>query len=412
MLYHFHELGQAATAPMRLFAEAVRTACLPLAHTGLGRVIAASAEVVERGTRHYDKPVFDLPETRIDGRAVPVAEVKLAVTPFCTLVHFRRDGAEGRHDPKVLVVAPLSGHHATLLRDTVATLLPEHEVLITDWTDAALVPQAAGPFGLDDYIATIADVLRLLGPGTHVLAVCQPTVPVLAAASLMAADRDPCRPAAMILMGGPIDTRRNPTKVDELATGHSLDWFRNTVLHRVPAGRPGAGRLVYPGFLQLRGFMSLNPGRHAGAQWELFENRLKGDQRAAERHREFYDEYLSVMDLPAEFYLDTIQAVFQERRLATGTLRWRGRAVDPGAITDIALMTVEGENDDITGIGQTEAAHLLCANLPSHLRRHHLQPKVGHYGLFSGRRWREEIYPHVREFIRGQGAVLGNQEPG
>jgi len=415
MLYHIHELQQAATAPMRLFAEAMQTIYsnpfVPAAYTRFGRAIAAGAELVERTTRHYGKPRFGLAETSVDGRTVAVREEILAATPFCTLRRFHRDGCDQRGDPKVLVVAPLSGHHATLLRGTVETLLPDHDVAITDWTDAALVPLSAGGFDLDDYIDTVIAFLGRMGPGTHALAVCQPTVPVLAAASLMAAENDPCRPRSMILIGGPIDTRVNPTKVNELATSHPLDWFECNVVDRVPAGHPGAGRRVYPGFLQLQGFMSMNLERHVGSHLGLLEDVVKGDARAAAQHREFYDEYFAVMDLPAEYYLQTINDVFQQHHLPRGIMVSRGRAVDPSKIIDTALMTVEGEKDDITGIGQTEAAHLLCANLPSDLRRHHLQPKVGHYGLFNGHRWREEIYPHVRDFIRSHGGapLLANQ---
>lgn len=403
MLYHMHELHHAAVAPVRLLAEAMQTLYshpwMPLSYTQFGRAVAAGCELLERTTRRYKKPEFNLPLTTIGGKAVPVTEVAVARKTFCDLLHFeRRDAAAG--DPKVLVVAPLSGHYATLLRGTVEGLLPDHEVYITDWKDAREVPQAFGHFSLDDYIDYVRDFIHFLGPNVHVLAVCQPSVPVLAAVSLMAAADDPLQPASMVLMGGPIDTRVNPTKVNELATGRSLFWFEQNVVHTVPLNHPGRGRRVYPGFLQLTGFMSMNLDRHVDAHVKLFHHLIEGDGDSAEQHREFYDEYLSVMDLPVEYYLQTIKTVFQDHALPNGTMTWRGQTVDPSAIRKTALMTVEGEKDDITGNGQTKAAHDICTSLPDSMRLHHLQAKVGHYGVFNGRRWREEILPNVRRFIR------------
>lgn len=408
-----HEMRRAAVAPLRLMAEAMQTwyshPWVPMAYTRVGRTIAAGCEMLERTTRRYPKPPFGLHRTLIDGQAVAVTEEIVRRGDFCQLLHFRRD--TGRADPRVLVVAPLSGHHATLLRGTIEGLLPEHDVYVTDWIDARDVPATRGRFDLDDYIDLLRDALAFLGPRTHVLAVCQPSVPVLACAALMAADDDAAQPASMVLMGGPIDTRVNPTKVNEMATARTLHWFERNVIHPVPHNHAGAGRRVYPGFLQLSGFMSLNVDRHVDAHMKMFGHLIEGDGDSAEQHRAFYDEYLSVMDLPAEYYLQTIRTVFQEHALPRGLMTHRGRPVDPGLIRRTALMTVEGERDDISGPGQTKAAHELCAGLPETMRRHHLQPGVGHYGIFNGRRWREEILPHVRDFIRAHDAVLGTEDP-
>ncbi|MBF0327388.1 MAG: polyhydroxyalkanoate depolymerase [Alphaproteobacteria bacterium] len=402
MLYHLHELQHAAVAPVRLWVEAVQTMYshpwMPMAYTSMGRAVAASAELIERTTRRYAKPEFELPTTVIDGTEVAVREVVVYEKPFCSLLHFQRQ--TDRRDPRVLVVAPMSGHYATLLRGTVETLLPDHDVYITDWIDARDVGLEHGPFTLDDYIDYVREFLHFLGADTHVLAVCQPSVPVLAAVSLMAEDEDPRQPSSLVLMGGPIDTRINPTKVNEVATTKPLSWFESHVIQTVPFVHHGRGRRVYPGFLQLQGFMSLNPERHVGEHLKLFHNMVRGDGDSAEKHREFYDEYLAVMDLPAEYYLQTLQTVFIEHHLPDGIMKSRGRAVDPSKIRHTALMTIEGEKDDITGLGQTEAAHRLCSSLPDSMRVHHVAAKVGHYGVFNGRRWREEIYPHVRDFIR------------
>lgn len=403
MLYQMHEFQHHAFAPMRLMAEALRNTYshpwVPMAYTKLGRAVAAGAELLERSTRRFGKPDFNLPVTTVDGERVAVTEEVALNTPFCELLHFRR-AVEGRADPKVLVVAPMSGHFATLLRGTVETLLPEHDVYITDWVDPRHVPQAKGDFTLDCYIDLITELLTFLGPDTHIVAVCQPSVPVLAAVSLMAAEDHPCQPRSMTLMGGPVDTRINPTQVNDMATQKPFSWFERTVIHTVPVNHAGRGRRVYPGFLQLQGFMSMNLERHVGEHVKLFQNMVKGDGDSAEEHRDFYDEYLAVMDLPAEYYLETIRKVFQEHHLPRGVMVSRGRKVDPSLIRKTALMTVEGEKDDITGVGQTKAAHDLCRNLDPSKQRYHLQPKVGHYGVFNGRRWREEVYPHVREFIR------------
>ncbi|HSV29092.1 MAG TPA: polyhydroxyalkanoate depolymerase [Candidatus Omnitrophota bacterium] len=402
MLYHIHELQHAAFAPVRLFAEAVQQfyshPWVPVAYTQFGRAMAAGAELVERTTRRYPKPEFGLDRTKIDGVEVPVREVVVYDKPFCQLLHFQRQ--TDRRDPRVLVVAPMSGHYATLLRGTIETLLPDHDVYVTDWIDARDVPLSEGKFDLDDYIDYVIELLHFLGADTHVLAVCQPSVPVLAAVSLMAAANDPRQPCSMVLMGGPIDTRFNPTKVNQVAKDKPLSWFEQTVINTVPYVHAGRGRRVYPGFLQLQGFMSLNPERHVGEHLNLFHNMVRGDGDSAEKHREFYDEYLAVMDLPAEYYLQTLRTVFIDHDLPDGKMVSRGRKIDPGLIRHTALMTIEGEKDDITGLGQTEAAHRLCTGLPESMRMHHVAAKVGHYGVFNGRRWREEIYPNVREFIR------------
>lgn len=402
MLYHLHEFQHAALAPMRFFAEAIQNMCshpwMPVSYTSLGRTIAASLELMERTTRRYAKPAFNLPTTVVDGKEVAVREVVVYEKPFCNLLHFQRQ--TDRRDPRILVVAPVSGHYATLLRGTVEALLPDHDVYITDWVDARDVPLSEGAFSLDDYIDYMIEMFHFLGADTHVLAVCQPSVPVMAAISLMAEDNDPRQPSSLVLMGGPIDTRINPTKVNDMASTKPLSWFETHVINSVPFVHLGRGRKVYPGFLQLQGFMSLNADKHFGEHLKLFHNMVKGDGDSAEKHREFYDEYLAVMDLPAEYYLQTLQTVFIEHHLPQGKMVSRGRKIDPSLIRHTALMTIEGEKDDITGIGQTEAAHKLCSSLPESMRMHHLAPKVGHYGVFNGRRWREEIYPHVREFIR------------
>jgi poly(3-hydroxybutyrate) depolymerase len=409
MLYQAVEAQFAALAPLRLAAETLQQFLThplsPATYTPAGRAAAAGLELFERATRRYRKPCFGLSGLLIDGAAVAVREEVAVDRPFCRLVHFARDLPPaavkgGRHDPVVLVVAPMSGHYATLLRGTVAALLPEHEVYVTDWVDARAVPLARGPFGLDDYIDYIIGFLRHLGRDTHVLAVCQPSPPVLAAIALMAAANDPAQPRSMTLMGGPVDTRASPTVVNRLATSRPLDWFEHKVIDLVPQWYAGANRRVYPGFMQLTGFMSMNLDRHVGEHVKLFQHLVEGDGEGAAAHRRFYDEYLSVMDLTAEFYLDTIRTVFQEHALPEGRMTHRGVKVEPRAIAKTALMTVEGEKDDISGVGQTEAAHALCPGIPAAMHHHHLQKGVGHFGIFNGRRWRDEIYPDLRGFIR------------
>ena len=411
MLYHFYELNQAALHPARAAADAYRllfrNPLNPASYTPLGRGAAAALELFERSTRRYRKPAWNISSVEVDGRNVAVKERTLIKKPFCDLVHFERDlpALRLRKDPKVLVVAPMAGHFSTLLRGTVRDLLPDHQVYVTEWQDARFVPRSAGSFDLDDYIDYIVEFLRIFRGDVHVMAVCQPTVPVFAAVSLMEAEGDRAVPRSMILMAGPIDARENPTAVNRFAQDKPLNWFRRNVITQVPWPYPGMMRLVYPGFLQLSGFMGMNIDRHLTAHRDLFHNLIRGDGDSADRHREFYDEFLAVMDLTAEYYLQTIETVFLEHRLPKGEMRHRGRLVDPGKVHRVALMTVEGEKDDISGIGQTGAAQRLCKNLPAAMRSHHLQPGVGHYGVFNGSRFRAEILPEIRAFLRA------NQRP-
>ncbi|WP_416798602.1 polyhydroxyalkanoate depolymerase [Ciceribacter azotifigens] len=404
MFYQLYELNHAAMAPFRATADAMRLAYRnplnPLAHTVVGRTLAASFEVFERVTRRYGKPEFGLPFTQIDGRPVAVKEQIVWSRPFCNLIHFDRQLPVGHSDPKIVLVAPMSGHYATLLRGTVEALLPGADVYITDWIDARMVPVTDGTFDLDDYIDYVIDILHYLGPDTHVVAVCQPSVPVLAAVAVMEANGDPLAPATMTLMGGPIDTRINPTGVNELAQNRPLEWFRDNVIMNVPWPQPGFMRAVYPGFLQLSGFMSMNLDRHMIAHKDFFVNLVKNDGDSAEKHRDFYDEYLAVMDLTAEFYLQTVETVFIRHALPKGEMTHRGKPVNTTAIRNVALLTVEGENDDISGVGQTRAAQSLCPNIPEAKRMHYLQPDVGHYGVFNGSRFRKEIAPRILAFAR------------
>jgi poly(3-hydroxybutyrate) depolymerase len=398
VLYSLYEAQHAWLTPFRLIAEAQRGwfghPFMPWADAPLAKRLAASNDLFLRVTQRYEKP-----EWRVDGAEMTVALDK----PFCRLLHFKPAAPLARPAPKVLLVAPLSGHHATLVRDTVRTLVAEHDVWVTDWVDARQVPLAAGPFHLADYVDYVREFIRLLSPDAHVISVCQPTVPVLCAIALMAESREPHQPRTMVMMGGPIDARKSPTAVNNLAMTRPLSWFERHVIHRVPAKYPGYHRRVYPGFLQHMGFVAMNPDRHLNAHWDYFNHLLEGDDDSAERHREFYDEYNAVIDLPAEYYLDTVKAVFQDFALPKGRMFVGERLVRPQTIRDTALLTIEGELDDISGNGQTEAAHLLCLNLAKERREHFLAPRVGHYGIFSGRRWREMIYPRVRDFIRAHG---------
>ncbi|WP_054310070.1 polyhydroxyalkanoate depolymerase [Mesorhizobium sp. 1M-11] len=408
MFYQFYEMNHAALQPARAYAEAVRVLYTnplnPFSHTPWGRSVAATAELFERTTRRYGKPAFGLDKTVVDWKTVPVTERVVWSKPFCNLIHFQREVPAGRRtDPKLLIVAPMSGHYATLLRGTVEAMLPHADVYITDWVDARMVPVSAGRFDLDDYIDYVVDMLHALGPDTHVMAVCQPSVPVLAAVALMEARGDRFAPATMTLMGGPIDTRCNPTAVNLLAEEKGIDWFRDNVVMQAPWPVPGFGRDVYPGFLQLSGFMSMNLDRHIIAHKDFFMHLVKNDGDSAEKHREFYDEYLAVMDLTAEFYLQTVETVFVRHALPKGQMKHRGTKVDPGAIRNVALFTVEGENDDISGLGQTEAAHRLCVNVPADMKAHYMQPAVGHYGVFNGSRFRAEIVPRIVDFITSYG---------
>ncbi|NYT85510.1 polyhydroxyalkanoate depolymerase [Pollutimonas harenae] len=405
MLYDLHELQRSFLTPLAAFTDTgsqmFSNPYSPLAYTPVSRQMAAMYELVHRLGKDYEKPQWGLAQTRVNGKLVNVSEHTAMQKDFCNLIHFQRDGASAsQNDPRILLVAPLSGHHATLLRDTVRALLPAHEVYVTDWLDARMVPASAGSFTLNDYVRYVQDFIRLLGPDVHVMSVCQPTVPVLAAISLMAANNEPCLPRSMIMMGGPIDCRQSPTQVNRLATTKSYSWFEDNVIHRVPARYPGAGRKVYPGFLQHAGFMAMNPDRHLRSHYDFYMDLLKGDDDDAEAHRRFYDEYNAVLDMPAEFYLDTIKTVFQEYQLPRGTWQIDGQTVDPSAIKNVALFTIEGELDDISGQGQTQSAHELCHNIPKNRRQHYTAAGCGHYGIFSGRRWRETICPKIAEFVR------------
>jgi poly(3-hydroxybutyrate) depolymerase len=405
MLYDSYLAHNDALAPIRLFAEFCRGVLIqpwPLIKDApLVRSAAAAMELLSNAGISHDRPEFGIHSVTIDGEPVAVNEEAVASHPFCDLLHFRKNGRF--EEPTVLVVAPLSGHFSTLLRGTIRTLLPDHNVYLTDWVNARNVPLLYGRFDLDDFVDLLIRFIRFLGPSTHVIAVCQPSVPVLAAVSLLASARDPCQPASMILMGGPIDPRANPTEVNRFAMEHPIDWFDRTVITTVPGRYRGAFRRVYPGFLQLCGFVSMNLDRHVSAHWSMFHSLVKGDGESAAATRAFYKEYCSVMDLPADYYLQTIKRVFHDHDLPLGRFRVRSILVEPAAIRHTALMTVEGERDDICAVGQTVAAQDLCIGIPSAKKAHHLQPKVGHFGVFHGRRWETEIYPKVKAFIRAQG---------
>jgi len=409
MYYQWHELGRTFLKPWTLLAEANARAFSAdgtwLSYLPGAERVSAANELVHRFGKDYEKPEFGIHSVQIDGSTCPVLELEALVKPFCRLLRFKRytDNSQNldtiHTQPTVLVVAPLSGHHATLLRDTVYTLLPDHKVYITDWIDARMVPVEQGAFTLNDYVAYIEEFIRHIGADNlHVISVCQPTVPVLAAVSLMAARGEPT-PRSLVMMGGPIDTRLSPTSVNQLAVRQPLSWFEHTVIHPVPVNYPGKGRKVYPGFLQHMGFIAMNPERHAQSHWDYYKHLIKGDLDDAAAHRRFYDEYNAVLDMPAEYYLDTIKIVFQEHLLPKGEWYVGKELVDPSKITDTALMTIEGELDDISGLGQTRAAHTLCTGVAEQDRVHLTVQGAGHYGIFSGRRWREQVYPKVREFI-------------
>ena len=416
MLYAIQEAAYRTAAPVRLAAEFARdfwrSPFNPASASDLGRRLYASSDMIAGLTKRYFKPAWNIHEVTVAGRAVRVTCETRWASPWVKLLHFRRDesdlaeaGVAGMCPP-VLIVAPLSGHFATLLRGTVETFLTDHDVFVTDWSNARDVPLFEGRFGFHDYIDAVGDMLRWIGRRAHVVAVCQPGPPVLAQAALMAKDNDPLRPASMTFMGSPIDARLSPTVTNRLAEERPFAWFRSNMIYTVPWPYSGALRRVYPGFVQLFSFMSMNIEQHQAAHHRYFDHLVVGDGDSADKHREFYDEYLSVLDLSEEFYLETIDIVFQQYLLPKGELIHNGRRVDPAAITDIGLMTVEGENDDISGVGQTQAAHGLCPNLPVDMRELYVQPGVGHYGVFNGRRFAAEIYPRVRDFIaRREGAL-------
>jgi len=403
MIYDAYQAYVDMLSPLQAFAESARTHLgAPIfEQCGSARKFAAACEVFLASKVTHSRPPFGITKV-INGEGPTAVEVKVTeetthVAPFATLLHFKKEGVTGQ--PRVLIVAPMSGHFATLLRETVRTMLADHDVYITDWHNARDVPLSAGRFGLDEYTQYVMDFLGIMGPGSHLMAICQPCVPALAAAAIMAEDRNPAQPRSITLMAGPIDCRISPTKVNELAVSKPLSWFEQNLISHVPFRHKGAFRRVYPGFLQLSAFMSMNPDRHSNAFKGLYQDLVDGETEKADVTRSFYEEYFAVLDMDAAFYLETIEHVFQEYALAKGKLKWRDRIVNPGAIRRTALLTVEGENDDICALGQTMAAHDLCGNIPPFLKSHHMQAGVGHYGVFSGRRWNRQIYPIVREMI-------------
>ena len=408
MLYQLYETQRALMAPFAEFASASAKLyshpLSPFAHAPMAQRVAAGLDLMHRLAKDYEKPEFDIKTVKVDDVDVAVQEQIAVEKPFCRLVRFKRFTDDHRalvdmkSQPTVLVVAPLSGHHSTLLRDTVKSLLQDHKVYITDWTDARMVPVDAGPFHLDDYVAYVQEFIRHIGPEVNVISVCQPTVPVLAAVSLMASAGE-FTPRTLTMMGGPIDARKSPTAVNNLAMNKSYGWFENNVIYRVPPHFPGAGRAVYPGFLQHTGFVAMNPDRHLSSHYDYFLDLVRGDDDSAEAHRTFYDEYNAVLDMPAEYYLDTIKTVFQDFALVNGTWQVHGQTVRPQDIATSALLTVEGELDDISGAGQTRAAHDLCTGIPKERQFHYDVIGAGHYGIFSGRRWREKVYPTIKNFI-------------
>ena len=410
MLYQMYEFQKALLQPMsswaRAAAETFMNVSNPLSKIPGSERLAASYELLYRLGKEYKKPEFGIRAIRAYGSEVVVFESIKLEKPFCKLIHFKRysdDAAvinQMKNDPTILLVAPLSGHHSTLLRDTVATLLQDHNVFITDWVDARQVPLSEGEFGLDDYVHYLQDFMRTIGVANlHVISVCQPTVPTLAAISLMAS-RGETMPLSMVMMGGPIDARKSPTAVNSLADKKSYEWFKSHVIYKVPPPHLGVGRSVYPGFLQHSGFIAMNPQNHLQSHWDYFQNLVRGDELDAQQHIKFYDEYNAVLDMDAKYYLDTIKTVFQDFALPNGTWEVAGELVKPEDIKSIALLTIEGELDDISGSGQTRAAHKLCKSIPAEQKDHYEVSGAGHYGIFSGRRWREKVYPRIRAFIR------------
>ncbi|KAF1047270.1 polyhydroxyalkanoate depolymerase [Xylophilus sp.] len=428
MLYQLYETQRSLMEPFADFAQAASkfygNPQSPFSHTPFVQRVSAGYDLLYRLGKDYEKPVFGIDAVDVDGVEVAIQERIEADKPFCELRRFKRFSDDGdtldklKEQPAVLVVAPLSGHYATLLRDTVRTLLRDHKVYITDWKNARLVPLADGPFHLDDYVNYVEEFIRHIQQAygeVHVVSVCQPTVPVLAAVSLMASRGEPV-PRSLVMMGGPIDARKSPTAVNNLAMNKSYEWFENNVIYRVPDNYPGAGRRVYPGFLQHTGFVAMNPDRHAKSHYDYFKDLIKGDDTSAEAHRKFYDEYNAVLDMDADYYLETIRTVFQDFLLVNGT--WEVRSpegvaerVRPQDIKDAALLTIEGELDDISGAGQTAAAHDLCTGIAADEHEHYEVKGAGHYGIFSGRRWRELVYPKVRDFIRAHHSATPARPP-
>ncbi|MGO1118570.1 polyhydroxyalkanoate depolymerase [Rhodovibrionaceae bacterium A322] len=402
-LYRLYDFQNTALMPWRMMGDLTKDVLshplVPLAYTPFGKSVVAGLEVAESVVCKRGKPAWNIQSVEVDGKSLPVSKKLIREKPFCKLERFVRRGGAGKL-PKILLVAPMSGHHATLLRGTVQAMVQDHEVYVTDWVDAQLVPLSDGDFGLDEYIDYLLEFMRLLAPNLNVMAVCQPAPLVLSAVSLLATADDPAQPKTMTLMGGPIDTRAAPTQVTEFGESQPIEWFRNTVLSEVPSYYPGGGREVYPGFVQLSSFISMNAPRHMNAHVNMFHHLIEGDGDSAEAHRKFYDEYLAVMDSPARYYLETVETIFQTHLLPKGQFKWRDIPVRPQDIKKTALLTVEGELDDISAPGQTTAAHTLCSNLPDSMQADHLQPGVGHYGIFNGRRWREIIKPRIAAFIQ------------
>jgi poly(3-hydroxybutyrate) depolymerase len=420
LLYQLYETQRALMAPFSEFASAsaklYNHPLSPFARMPMADRMAAGYDLLHRLAKDYEKPPFAITSATVAGIDIAVQEQVAIRKPFCRLLRFKRftDAPQVleqmRSQPKVLLVAPLSGHHSTLLRDTVKSMLPDHKVFITDWTDARMVPLSEGAFHLDDYVAYVQEFIRHIGPDVHVISVCQPTVPVLAAVSLLASNGEPT-PRTMTMMGGPIDARLSPTAVNNLAVNKSHTWFETNVIFRVPSNFPGAGRRVYPGFLQHTGFVAMNPDRHVSSHYDYFTDLIRGDDDSAESHRQFYDEYNAVLDMPAEYYLDTIKTVFQDFALVNGSWHVAGQLVRPQDITSTALLTVEGQLDDISGAGQTRAAHGLCTGMPAQRQFHYDVEGAGHYGIFSGRRWRDRVYPHVKDFIARYDAAAVARAP-
>lgn len=402
MLYTAYELNRSwlnmASTWASVGAQMLNNPALPFGYTGMGPMMASALDVFAHASAHYGKPAFDIQEVTVDGTAHPVTEAIVVHRPWGNLLHFSHPGL-AEDAPRLLVVAPMSGHFATLLRGTVARMVERAHVYITDWADARMVPLSEGEFDLDDYIDYLIGFLEHVGPGAHMLAVCQPSVPALAATAIMAENKHACRPLSLTMMGGPIDTREAPTTVNDLAMQRPIEWFRHTVIATVPLQYPGAGRQVYPGFMQLAGFMSMNLGNHMLSHYHMFKHMVDGDGESADATKDFYEEYRAVCDLNAAYYLQTVEHVFQKHSLPNGTFVHRGKTVDLGKIKDTALLAVEGERDDISGIGQTRAALHLATGLSESRKKYHLAPEVGHYGIFNGSKWREKIAPILEEWI-------------
>ena len=411
MLYDAYQLRDDLLAPLRALTQAGSAATRllpePLLASPIVRLALAGAELMPFAGLRHERPSFGIDSLTIGGEQVAVRERAATVTPFATLVHFEKETA--LPGPSVLIVAPLSGHYSTLLRATVRTMLREHDVYVTDWHNARDVPVEHGRFGLDEYIEHLIAFLGVVGEGAHLVAVCQPCAPALAATSLMAEDGDRCIPRSLTLMAGPVDARINPNAINAFSETHSIDWFARNMLSRVPARYTGAGRVVFPGFIQAAAFMGMNPNRHASAFRQLFVDVATGNDDRARSTKGFYEEYLTVLDMTGEFYLDTVERIFQRHELALGEFEWHGRLVDPEAIADVTLLTIEGANDDISALGQTAAAHALCAGIPPERHHSHVQPDAGHYGIFSGRRWEASVYPLIRETIRAADGGVGGR---